>query len=346
MDKGILFIPVNNQEKKNDILFDEIISETIDAEKWGIKEVFFGEHITDKHEKISSSLMMVSALTRLTKSIKLGTLTTNLNFHKPATLSAMISQVDNLSKGRLILGIGSGANRSDIEAIDMLDEDNHKIMLETFDIIKQIFDKESPFIIETENFKVSNKKNFNSELGLGYFNNLYNNRKNLEIVMPALNKNSYNVKICAEKNWNIVISNFCSNEIIDNHIDNYIRYSKLTKKEALKKIKLSKLIFVTENSNEAKKKLSNDDSPYLNVVDILYKKLKTFNKHNCFGENISNSREALENITIYGSPIDIKKKLEYYNDKYGDLSSIVYVSVPKTNNKTFEKSLELFARYV
>ncbi len=346
MNKGIFFIPIDKKDKKNDILLDEIITETINAEKFGIKEAFYGEHITDRHEKISSSLMMVSALTTVTKNIKLATLTTNLNFHKPATLAAMISQVDNLCKGRLMLGVGCGANMSDVEAIDMLDKDNHKIMLETFDILKKIFNTKSPFNIETENFKVSTEKHFSSDLGLGYFNNLYKNRKNLEIIMPALNKNSYNVKLCAKNNWNIVISNFCSQEIIDNHIENYIKYSNLNKKDALKKIKLSKLIFVTENSNQAREFVNKDDSPFLNVVDILYKKLKTFNKHNCFGENISNSKDALENITIYGSPADVKKKLEYYDDKYGELSSIVYVSVPKTNNKIYENSLELFSKYV
>jgi len=49
MNKGIFFIPVNEQNKENNILFDEIISETIDAEKLGLTEAFFGEHITDKH---------------------------------------------------------------------------------------------------------------------------------------------------------------------------------------------------------------------------------------------------------------------------------------------------------
>ena len=30
-----------------------------------------------------------------------------------------------------MLGVGCGANRSDVEAIDMLEKNNHKIMLET-----------------------------------------------------------------------------------------------------------------------------------------------------------------------------------------------------------------------
>ena len=165
-------------------------------------------------------------------------------------------------------------------------------------------------------------------------------------MMPALNKNSYNVKVCAKNNWNIVISNFCSQEIIDNHIENYLEYSNLSQEEALKKIKLTKLIFVTKNSDDAKKYILSDGSPYLKVVDILFKKLKTFGKHDCFGENIENSKQALENISIYGSPEEVGNELNYYKNKYGDLSSIMYVSVPKTNDAIYENSLELFAKYV
>ena len=51
---------------------------------------------------------MVSTLSKLTKNIKLGTLTTNLNFYNPSVAASLISMVDNLTKGRLILGIGSG----------------------------------------------------------------------------------------------------------------------------------------------------------------------------------------------------------------------------------------------
>ena len=174
---------------------------------------------------------MVSALSRITKKINLGTLTTNLNFFKPATIAAIISQVDNLTKGRLLLGVGSGANRSDVEAVDMLEKDNHKIMLETLDILKKIFFSMSDINIKTENFLVTTKNSINKELGLGYFNKLYKERKNLEILMPALNKNSYNVKLCAKNEWGIVISNFCSDEIIDNHIENYLEHSKLDKKK-------------------------------------------------------------------------------------------------------------------
>lgn len=346
MKKGIFFIPCNDQHKESDILFDEIIQQTLNAEKLGISEAFFGEHITDKHEKISSSLSMVSALSKITKRIYLGTLTTNLNFFKPATIAAIISQVDNLLKGRLLLGVGCGANRSDVEAIDMLDQNNHKIMLETLDILKKIFYEKNDLNIKTENFNVTTNKTVNKELGLGYFNKLYKNRDNLEILMPALNKDSYNVKLCAKNEWSIVISNFCSDEIIENHIENYLAHSNLNKEDALKKIRLSKLIFVVDNQKDAEDYLVKENSPYLKVVDIIFKKLKTFNKHGCFGDQIVNASDACKKIVLHGTPKIINEKVEYYKHKYGDILSLVYVDVPKTKDAIYNNSLELFATNV
>lgn len=344
MDKGILFIPVDERNKKNDLLFDEIIDQTINAENLGLIEAFFGEHITDKYEKISSSLSMISSLSRITKKINLGTLTTNLNFYKPATIAAIVSQVDNLTKGRLVLGIGSGANRSDLESMQMLGKQNHKITLEIIEILQKIFYEKKSVNIKTKNFHVTTRNTLNNKLGLGYFNKLYNNRKNLEIVMPALNRESYNVKLCAKKKWGIVISNFCSNDIIDNHIENYIRYSPLTKKEALKKIRLAKLVFITDSKKNIKKFLLDENSPYLKVVNSIYKKLKTFNMHGCFGENIRNSLNACENITLYGTQEMVKDKITYYSSKYGELKSLVYVNVPKNKNKIYLNSLKLFSK--
>ena len=51
-----------------------------------------------------------------------------------------------------------------------------------------------------------------------------------------LNKNSYNVRLCSKNNWSIVISNFCSDELIENHIESYIKNSRLKKKMLYKKL--------------------------------------------------------------------------------------------------------------
>lgn len=343
MNKGLFSIPVYNQNVSMDKVIDEIVSQVVEADKWGVNEAFFGEHITDKHEKITSSLLMVSTLSKLTNKIKLGTLTTNLNFHNPAIVTSMISMADNLSRGRLVLGIGSGANMSDIESIGYAEKNNHDITLETEKIIQELLVSEKLVDIKGKYFEVSTKKFGNEDLGLGYFNGLYKNRNNLEIVMPALNENSYNVKLCAKNKWSIVISNFCSEEIIENHISNYLENSSLSEEEAYKKIRLSKLIFANEKKDGGEELVFSNNSPFMEVVSTLFKKLKKFNKHGCFGKNVNNPLEAAKSIVMYGNPDQISKKIE---NKYKKLSSIIYVTVPFTGNDNFDRSLEIFSKNV
>jgi len=346
MNKGILSLPIYNQNTPFDQVLDEVLEAVINSERWGLNEAFFGEHIADKHERITSSLMMVSALSSVTNKILLGTLTTNLNFYKPAVMAGLIAMADNISKGRLILGIGSGANRSDIEAINLLESDNYSLMLESYNIIKKILNTNDLLNITSKNFISSTLKTGDKELGLGYFNKLYKERQNLEIIMPALNQNSHNVKVCAENNWMLAISNFCCDEVIDNHINNYLKYSSLNKKEALKKIKLTKLIYVHKNADNIEKFAFSDDSPYMEIIATLFKKLKTFNKHECFGKNINTPLEAAKNILLYGTPDKISNYLNLFKEKYGDISSIIYITVPKTNLDKFDNSLKLFSENV
>ena len=343
MKKGLFSIPVYSQHVAMNKIFDEITYQVVNGEKWGLSEAFFGEHITDKHEKITSSLLMVSALSKLTKNIKLGSLTTNLNFYMPSVVASMISMADNLSNGRLILGIGSGANMSDIESIGFDEKNNHAISLEIQKIIEKLFLSKDLVNIESENFKVSTEKFGNKELGLGYFNKLYKERNDLEIIMPALNENSYNVKLCAKNKWSIMISNFCSEEIIDNHISSYLEHSSLNEDEAYKKIKLSKLIFANKDSDSGKELIYSKCSPFMEVVNIIFNKLKKYNKHSCFGKNVSTALDAGKSTILFGNPDEISSKLE---KKYNKLSSIVYVTVPMTGNNNFDKSLEIFCKDV
>ena len=80
--------------------------------------------------------MMIAAASKTTKNIKLGSLTTNLNFYNPAVAAALISMVDNKTNGRLILGVGSGANMSDVEAMGNVGKDNRAISLEILELVK------------------------------------------------------------------------------------------------------------------------------------------------------------------------------------------------------------------
>jgi alkanesulfonate monooxygenase SsuD/methylene tetrahydromethanopterin reductase-like flavin-dependent oxidoreductase (luciferase family) len=346
MNKGIFTIPIYPKNSTYSEILDETLHNTINAEINNISEVFFGEHLADRHEKIVSSLMMISQMSSVTKKIKLGTLTTNLNFYNPALLSGLISTADNMSKGRLILGIGSGSNQCDLEAQNLSNKNNFKLMIEELSIINKIFKSNNLPRIKTKNFLVSTKKYGNERLGLGYFNKLYKKRKNLEIVMPALNYNSKNVKVCAKNQWSIVISNFCKESIVENHIENYLKNSSLRRENALKKIRIAKMVFITQKKYDTEKYLLDRRSPYLQSIKTLYKKMKFFKREECLGEKNDNLDKIIKNLVIHGSVDDVNSQMLALKKKYGDLKSLLYVTVPKSKQKIYNESLSFFYKNV
>ena len=91
MKKGIFYIPCYPREAKLDKIVDEITSSVIFCDKNNFKEAYFGEHLADKYEKITSSLNIISAMSKVTNKIKLGSLTTNLTFYHPSVLASHIS---------------------------------------------------------------------------------------------------------------------------------------------------------------------------------------------------------------------------------------------------------------
>jgi hypothetical protein len=344
MNKSIFYIPC--YPKKTDLykIIEEIKNSVTFCDKNNFKEAYFGEHLADKYEKITSSLNIISAISTITKKIKLASLTTNLTFYHPSVLASHLSLIDNLCKGRLVLGIGSGSNISDVESLNLIKDDNRSKMYEILSLIKKLLKSKNLVNLKSKNFKISTKKRGNKSLGLGFYNPLYRERNNLELVLPALNPNSNNVKIASKNSWSIVISNFCSDDVVKNHIDNYLFHSPLSKKNALKKIQLARFIHVSDD----KKNLDNlfkKKSPHMGVLNTIHKKLKYFKRLDCFGnlKNMSVNKIAKE-LFIYGNKKEVSNEMKSMTRKYGNFGSLVYVHVPNTGNKFFDESLRLFSQ--
>jgi alkanesulfonate monooxygenase SsuD/methylene tetrahydromethanopterin reductase-like flavin-dependent oxidoreductase (luciferase family) len=58
------------------------------ADRLGFYDAFIGEHLTDRHENITNSLIFLATLIPETKQIKLATGTTNLSLQHPVLVAA------------------------------------------------------------------------------------------------------------------------------------------------------------------------------------------------------------------------------------------------------------------
>jgi F420-dependent oxidoreductase-like protein len=91
----------------------EVLSEEvrhIDATGW--KGIWIGDHfmpnLADTSGRWQEAWTVLSALAALTSRVRLGTLVTGNTYRNPCILAKQVAQVDVISGGRVILGIGAG----------------------------------------------------------------------------------------------------------------------------------------------------------------------------------------------------------------------------------------------
>src|SRR5918993_4971637 len=169
MRLGYFTMPVHPMHRNWAETLKEDREAIILADKLGFHDAFVGEHLTDKAENVTNSMIFLATLIPETKSIKLATGTTNLSHIHPVVIAQQAAMFDHLSEGRFVFGVSPGALPSDAEAIGILDQDRNKMFAEAIDVILAIWEREPPYDIDLpgNRYKVTTRKNLDPELGTG-----------------------------------------------------------------------------------------------------------------------------------------------------------------------------------
>jgi limonene 1,2-monooxygenase len=112
------------------------------AEKLGFQECFFGEHHSVGHEIIGVPEMFLAAAAQRTSSIKLGTGVVSLPYHHPFHVAERAILLDQISRGRAIIGVGPGSLTSDAHMLGVDVADSRNRMLESLDVVIRLLEGE------------------------------------------------------------------------------------------------------------------------------------------------------------------------------------------------------------
>lgn len=126
----------------------DLVSSTVLAEGEGLDFVLVSDHyLTPSTRSSVDTWTALAAMAARTERIRIGTCVTPIPFRPPQMLAKVVSTVDQISDGRVILGVGAGWYRPEFDAYSVWDEGRVRAAktVEGLDLLKRLWTAEEPF---------------------------------------------------------------------------------------------------------------------------------------------------------------------------------------------------------
>lgn len=139
MRNGIFLAPFHplDQDPTEAIHRDLELIEHLD--RLGYEEAWVGEHHSAGFEIIASPELFIAAAAERTKRIRLGTGVVSLPYHNPLMTANRIIQLDHMTRGRIMFGVGPGLLPSDAMMLGIDPMTQRDRMLEGLAVILRLF---------------------------------------------------------------------------------------------------------------------------------------------------------------------------------------------------------------
>jgi len=119
-----LRIGIQLPEVERDVRWPEYLAMAQQAEAVGFDSLWLGDHLlyrNDGHPARApwEAWTLLAAIAAVPERVALGPLVACVAFHPPAVLAKMASTVDEISNGRLVLGLGAGWNKPEFDGFGL-----------------------------------------------------------------------------------------------------------------------------------------------------------------------------------------------------------------------------------
>jgi alkanesulfonate monooxygenase SsuD/methylene tetrahydromethanopterin reductase-like flavin-dependent oxidoreductase (luciferase family) len=134
---------------------EQQIEQVCAAEALGFSDVWLTEHYFTGESVYNDALLFASALTMKTTRIRIGFAVIQMPFHHPVRLAVQLALLDNLSKGRIDVGIGKGTVYNEYEFIGhgLRSGDSRDRMAEAIEVLEQAWGA-TPLVYEGRYFNL------------------------------------------------------------------------------------------------------------------------------------------------------------------------------------------------
>jgi len=136
-------IGVQLPEVEREVRWSEIRDVALAAEDSGFDSIWVGDHLLYRDPDGETrgpweAWSLLAGLAEATERVELGPLVAATSFHAPAMIAKKAATIDEISGGRLILGLGAGWNRTEFEAFGFPYDHRVSRFEEAFTIIRAL----------------------------------------------------------------------------------------------------------------------------------------------------------------------------------------------------------------
>lgn len=355
MRLGFFTMPVHALHRNWTETLKEDRQTIILADKLGFHDAFVGEHLSDRGETVTNSMLFLSSLISDTKTIKLATGTSNLSQMHPVQIAAQAAMLDHLAEGRFIFGISPGSLLTDAEALGILDEDRNKMFAEAIDVILEIWKRDPPYNIDLPDnrFKVSTARTADLSLGVGYLSKPYQQPRP-EIVGTVLAPFSQGVIAMGKRDFHPLSANFLLPQWLASHWKNYSEGKNAVGETAqVADWRVARTIFVADDDATAARYGRHDPkSPYLAYYDQILRKLArskrlfVMKSHKDQPDSDVTLDNVMDQLVIHGSVNKVVDQILALREQTGDFGEIVYAGMDWVDPGLTKRSMQLMAEQV
>src|SRR5215470_20366091 len=158
LKNGIFLAPFHPVDEDPTLCIQRDLDLVDHLDRLGYDEAWIGEHHSAGTEIIASPEIFIAAAAQRTRTIKLGSGVISASYHNPLWIAERAVQLDHMTKGRFLLGLGPGALPSDAAMIGLDMPQTRELLDDAVDIITRLMRRDEPVHFENSRWTLRNAR--------------------------------------------------------------------------------------------------------------------------------------------------------------------------------------------
>jgi alkanesulfonate monooxygenase SsuD/methylene tetrahydromethanopterin reductase-like flavin-dependent oxidoreductase (luciferase family) len=321
------------------------------ADQLGYREAFIGEHLVDAAETITSSLAFIASLADACPSITFGTGVLPLANYHPAMAAAQVAMVDQLVKGRSVLGVGPGVY-ADAEAIGDVGSDRNRKAQEALDHMCRIWSEEPPYRIEGEFYRTTTERSLNPTIGVGVAVRPFQS-PHPPIAITSIRPNAAGPRAAGARGWTGISATYTGAYVTRAQIESYLegRRSANLSLDA-SGWRVARSVFVADEEATARRYAHREDGAhgfYFQVMRTKLAKAGLLDVMRDFPDQSDSelsTQRCTERLVIAGTPESVADQILAFRNDVGAFGTLLYTGHDWTDPALARRSMQLMANEV